>query len=176
MKTLGIDKIAALLAGSARTFRTAFATHQGRLPKELRWRVSPIWKTADRYLRDVYPPGVQREIRATTAGRSSAFVPFWEESLNDILCEQFKAPSATTIACVLKVLRCKFPATAPAPLCQSQKCACIATRMACWPFYTVPAVGPMMPKGRIGNQKSRTSSNSASRRPRRKRLGLPLCA
>ena len=68
----------------------AFATHQGRLPKELALAGITDMETANRYLRDVYRPAFNEEFAQPPLADGSAFVPFPGGSLTDILCEQFE--------------------------------------------------------------------------------------
>ena len=74
-------------AFALRSKRT-FATHQGRLPKELALAGITGMETANHYLRDVYRPAYNMEFAQPSQEEGSAFVTFLGGHLNDILCEQ----------------------------------------------------------------------------------------
>ena len=61
MKHLGIEMIAAYSPEARGRSERAFATHQGRLPKELALAGITDMETANRYLRDVYRPAFNGE-------------------------------------------------------------------------------------------------------------------
>lgn len=90
MKQLGIDMIAAYSPEARGRSERAFATHQGRLPKELALAGITDMETANRYLRDVYRPAFNGEFAQPPREEGSAFVTFLGGNLNDILCEQFE--------------------------------------------------------------------------------------
>ena len=90
MKHLGIDMIAAYSPEARGRSERAFATHQGRLPKELALAGITDMETANRYLQDVYRPDFNGEFAQPPLEEGSAFVPFRGGSLGDILCEQFE--------------------------------------------------------------------------------------
>jgi transposase len=90
MKHLGIDMIAAYSPEARGRSERAFATHQGRLPKELALAGITDMDTANRYLRDVYRPAFNGEFAQPPREEGSAFVTFLGGNLNDILCEQFE--------------------------------------------------------------------------------------
>jgi hypothetical protein len=90
MKQLGIDMIAAYSPEARGRSERAFATHQGRLPKELALAGIIDMDAANRYLRDVYRPAFNGEFAQPPLEEGSAFVPFSGGSLGDILCEQFE--------------------------------------------------------------------------------------
>ena len=90
MKQVGIDMIAAYSPEARGRSERAFATHQGRLPKELALAGITDMETANRYLRDVYRLAFNGEFAQPPLEDGSAFVPFLGGSLKDILCEQFE--------------------------------------------------------------------------------------
>ena len=90
MKHLGIDMIAAYSPEARGRSERAFATHQGRLPKELALAGITDMATANRYLRDAYRPAFNREFAQLPQEDGSAFVTYLGGNLNDILCEQFE--------------------------------------------------------------------------------------
>jgi hypothetical protein len=90
MKQLGIDMIAAYSPEARGRSERAFATHQGRLPKELALAGITEMETANRYLRDVYRPAYNTEFAQPQQEEGSAFVTFLGGNLNDTLCEQFE--------------------------------------------------------------------------------------
>ncbi len=75
MKHLGIDMIAAYSPEARGRSERAFATHQGRLPKELALAGITDMETANRYLRDVYRPAFNGEFAQPPLEDGSAFVP-----------------------------------------------------------------------------------------------------
>ena len=84
------DMIAAYSPEARGRSERAFATHQGRLPKELALAGIADMGAANRYLRDVYRLAFNAEIAQPPLEDGSAFVPFLGGSLKDILCEQFE--------------------------------------------------------------------------------------
>ena len=90
MKQLGIDMIAAYSPEARGRSERAFATHQGRLPKELAPAGITDIAAANRYLRDVYRLAFNVEFAGPPPEDGSAFVPFLGGSLGDILCEHFE--------------------------------------------------------------------------------------
>jgi transposase len=90
MKHLGINMIAAYSPEARGRSERAFATHQGRLPKELALAGIADMDAANRYLRVVYRLAFNAEFAQPPLEDGSAFVPFLGGSLKDILCEQFE--------------------------------------------------------------------------------------
>ncbi|WP_217426525.1 hypothetical protein [Candidatus Methylobacter favarea] len=90
MKQVGIGMIAAYSPEARGRSERAFATHQGRLPKELALAGIADMEAANRYLRDVYRLAYNAEFAQPPLEEGSAFVPFLGGSLDDILCEQFE--------------------------------------------------------------------------------------
>jgi transposase len=90
MKQLGIGMIAAYSPEARGRSERAFATHQGRLPKELALVGITDMEAANRYLLDVYRPAFNAEFAQPSLEEGTAFVPFLGGSLDNILCEQFE--------------------------------------------------------------------------------------
>jgi transposase len=90
MKNLGIHMIAAYSPEARGRSERAFATHQGRLPKELALAGITDMTAANIYLRDVYRPEFNAEFAHPPSEDGTAFVPFPGGNLDDILCEQFE--------------------------------------------------------------------------------------
>jgi hypothetical protein len=88
LKQLGIDHIAAYSPEARGRSERAFQTHQGRLPQELARAGIADMASANRYLKQVYRPGHNREFCVPSTWPGSAYVPFLSGSLPDILCEQ----------------------------------------------------------------------------------------
>ena len=87
MKHLGIDMMAAYSPEARGRSERAFATDQGRLPKELALAGITDMETANRYLRDAYRPAFNGEFAQPPLEDGSAFVSFLGGSLTDIVCE-----------------------------------------------------------------------------------------
>jgi transposase len=90
MKHLGIHMIAAYSPEARGRSERAFATHQGRLPKELTLVGITDMTAANVYLREVYRLAFNAEFAQPPSEDGTAFVPFQGGSLDDILCEQFE--------------------------------------------------------------------------------------
>ena len=88
MKQLGIEMIAAYSPEARGRSERAFATHQGRLPKELALAGITQREQANRYLTDVYLPHHNAEFVCAAPEEGSAFVPLLGVHLDEILCEQ----------------------------------------------------------------------------------------
>ncbi len=90
MHQLGIQMIAAYSPEARGRSERAFATHQGRLPKELaRARVRTL-DAANRYLEQRYRAAFNAEFRVSAAEAGSAFVPYIGANLEELLCECFE--------------------------------------------------------------------------------------
>ena len=76
MKQLGIGMIAAYSPEARGRSERAFATHQGRLPKELALAGITNMDAANRYLLDVYRPAFNAEFAQPPLEVCSAFVRF----------------------------------------------------------------------------------------------------
>jgi transposase len=85
---LGIERIAAYSPEARGRSERAFATHQGRLPKELGKAGITTMAAANRYLADVYRPAFNAEFAIEPAVEGTAFVAWRDEDLNDYLCER----------------------------------------------------------------------------------------
>ena len=90
MKHLGIEMIPAYSPEARGRSERAFATHQGRLPKELAAAGIATLEGANRYLEEVYRPAFNAEFQQPAREEGSAFVPWIGGSLDDILCEQYE--------------------------------------------------------------------------------------
>ena len=90
MRQLGIGMIPAYSPEARGRSERAFATHQGRLPRELALAGITGMEEANRYLREEYLPAFNQEFAQPAQEEGSAFVPFTGSSLDDILCEQFE--------------------------------------------------------------------------------------
>lgn len=90
MKHLGIEMIPAYSPEARGRSERAFATHQGRLPRELAAAGITTLEGANRYLEEVYRPAFNAEFQQPAREEGSAFVPWIGGSLDDILCEQYE--------------------------------------------------------------------------------------
>ncbi len=87
---LGIEHIAAYSPQARGRSERAFATHQDRLPKELALAGITERAAANRYLQGIYMPAHNAEFAVPAAHPGTAYVPFIDAGLPDILCEQFE--------------------------------------------------------------------------------------
>lgn len=90
MKHLGIEMIPAYSPEARGRSERAFATHQGRLPKELVAAGITTLEAANGYLEEVYRPAFNAEFQQPALEKGSAFVPWIGGALDDILCEQYE--------------------------------------------------------------------------------------
>ena len=91
MRHLGIEMIAAYSPEARGRSERAFATHQGRLPKELALLGIKTVEAANRYLRESYLPRFNAEFAVPAREEGSAFVPWiGGDTRADILCEQYE--------------------------------------------------------------------------------------
>ncbi|GAB4167735.1 MAG: ISNCY family transposase [Wenzhouxiangellaceae bacterium] len=90
MAQLGVEMIPGYSPEARGRCERQFATHQGRLPKELAAQGITTMAAANRYLREHYLPAFNREFCVKPAVEGSAFVPFIGPGLDDILCEQYE--------------------------------------------------------------------------------------
>ena len=88
LKHLGIGHIGAYSPEARGRGERAFQTHQGRLPQELAHAGITDMQSANEYLEQVYRPAHNREFCVASTLPGSAFVPFINGSLPDILCHQ----------------------------------------------------------------------------------------
>lgn len=89
MKQLGIEMIAAYSPEARGRSERAFATHQGRLPKELALAGITDMEQANGYLAEVYRPHFNAEFAHAAPEEGSAFVALLGVNLDEILCEQY---------------------------------------------------------------------------------------
>jgi hypothetical protein len=90
LRQLSIEHIAAYSPEARGRSERAFQTHQGRLPQELaRAGITDI-DSANQYLEQVYRPEHNRQFTEPSTLPESAFIPFLQGSLPDILCEQIE--------------------------------------------------------------------------------------
>ncbi len=85
---LGIELIAAYSPEARGRSERMFGTLQGRLPQELRVAGITDMNDANRWLREVYLPGHNKQFAITPQEAGSAFVPFVGAALADTLCIQ----------------------------------------------------------------------------------------
>lgn len=90
MHQLGIEMIAAYSPEARGRSERAFRTHQGRLPKELALHGITTIDQANEYLKNIYMPAYNAEFAVPAAMEGSAFVPWLNGELDDILCEQYE--------------------------------------------------------------------------------------
>lgn len=88
MKRLGIHMIAAYSPEARGRSERMFATHQGRLPKELALAGITDMAGANHYLRETYRPAFNAEFMVSAEEEGSAFVSWIGATLDDVLCER----------------------------------------------------------------------------------------
>jgi transposase len=88
MKHLGVQMIAAYSPEARGRSERAFQTHQDRLVKELALHGITNMDAANRYLAQTYLPAFNAEFMQPAPEEGSAFVPWTEGNLDDILCQQ----------------------------------------------------------------------------------------
>lgn len=88
LRQLGIEHIAAYSPEARGRSERAFQTHQGRLPQELARAGITDMNAANRYLEEVYRAAHNREFAVPSTLAGTAYVPFINGNLPDILCEQ----------------------------------------------------------------------------------------
>lgn len=89
MKQLGIEMIPAYSPQARGRSERMFATHQGRLPKELAVHGITDMDSANRYIREQYLPAFNKEFMQPATEQGSVFVPYVGRDLSEILCEQY---------------------------------------------------------------------------------------
>ena len=87
LKQLGIEHIAAYSPEARGRSERAFQTHQGRLPQERARAGITDMSSANRYLEEVYRHSHNSEFCVASTLPQTAFVPFLNAGLPDILCE-----------------------------------------------------------------------------------------
>lgn len=90
MRHLGIEMIAAYSPEARGRSERAFRTHQERLPKELALLGIITMDEANNYLKNIYMPAYNAEFAVSAATEGSAFVPWLNDSLDDVLCEHYE--------------------------------------------------------------------------------------
>ncbi|GHT93042.1 hypothetical protein AGMMS49545_11590 [Betaproteobacteria bacterium] len=91
MRHLGIEMIAACSPEARGRSERAFATHQGRHPKELALLGITTIEAANRDLRETCLPRFNAEFAVPAREEGSVFVPWiGGNTLEDILCEQYE--------------------------------------------------------------------------------------
>jgi hypothetical protein len=88
LRQLDIEPIAAYSPEARGHSERAFQTHQGRLPQELARAGITDMSAANRYLEAVYRAAHNREFAVPGTLAGTAYVPFINGNLPDILCEQ----------------------------------------------------------------------------------------
>ena len=167
MKHLGIHMIAAYSPEARGRSERAFATHQGRLPKELALAGITDMTAANRYLREVYRPAFNAEFAQPPIEDGSAFVPFLGGNLNDILCEQFERTVGKDNCVRFEGLTLQIPS-------DRHRCHYVKAKVRVHRYQDGTLAifhGPRQLANYDAKEgeerKSRTPRNSASRRPRR---------
>ncbi len=108
LSQLGIEQIPSYFLQARGRSERIFATHQGRLPKELALHGITDMESANRYLREEYLPAFNREFTHPAQEEGTVFVPYAGLNLKDVLCEQ---PEwwVMIISCLSRVGDSKFP-------------------------------------------------------------------
>jgi hypothetical protein len=89
LKHLGIEMIAAYSPEARGRSERAFRTHQERLTKELSMHGITDMVKANHYVKNIYMPAYNAEFTVPAAETGSAFVPWINGNLDDVLCEQY---------------------------------------------------------------------------------------
>ena len=90
MYQLGIEMIPAYSPEARGRSERAFRTHQGRLPNELAMQGITTMEMANKYLKEVYMEAHNAEFAASAPSDGSAFVPWINGAIDDILCEHYE--------------------------------------------------------------------------------------
>jgi transposase len=90
MQQLGIEMIPAYSPEARGRSERTFRTHQERLPKELALLKITTLEKANEYLKNIYMPAYNNEFVVTAAVDGTAFVPWINGDLDNILCEQYE--------------------------------------------------------------------------------------
>lgn len=90
MHHLGIEMIPAYSPEARGRSERAFRTHQERLVRELAMAGITDMHHANIYLNDIYMPAFNAEFMVSALTIGSAFVPWHDGSLDDVLCEQYE--------------------------------------------------------------------------------------
>jgi transposase len=108
---LGIEMIPAYSPEARGRSERAFATHQGRLPRELAAEGITTLAAANRYLSVTYRPAFNDEFTAPAQESGSAFVPLMGVELDDVLCEQFERTVGHDNCVAFEGRKLQIPAT-----------------------------------------------------------------
>ena len=87
---LGIEMIPAYSPEARGRSERMFRTHQDRLPKELAMHNITTMDAANEYLRNTYMSSFNDEFKVPAAVEGSAFVPWLNGNIDDVLCEQYE--------------------------------------------------------------------------------------
>lgn len=90
MQQLGIEMIPAYSPEARGRSERAFRTHQERLTKELALHGITTMDKANEYLKNIYMPAFNGEFAIPASVDGSAFVPWINGNIDDILCEQYE--------------------------------------------------------------------------------------
>lgn len=110
MKQLGIHMIAAYSPEARGRSERMFATHQGRLPKELAKAGIKTKAEANEYLKNVYMPAFNAELAVKAPEEGSAFVSTLGVNLDEILCEQHERTVGKDNCIQFETLKLQIPA------------------------------------------------------------------
>lgn len=87
MQQLGIEMIPAYSPEARGRSERVFRTHQDRLTKELAALGITEIDSANEYIKSVYMPAYNAEFAVSATAEGSAFVPWLNGNLDDVLCE-----------------------------------------------------------------------------------------
>jgi transposase len=90
MQKLGIEMIAAYSPEARGRSERMFRTHQERLPKELAMHGITTMDEANKYLKEIYMPAFNAEFAVPATIEGTAFVPWINGDIDDVLCEQYE--------------------------------------------------------------------------------------
>jgi transposase len=88
MRHLGIEMIPAYSPEARGRSERMFRTHQERLPRELALHSITTMDAANEYLKNIYMPAFNAEFKVSAAVEGSAFVPWIDGNIDDVLCEK----------------------------------------------------------------------------------------
>ncbi len=88
MRHLGIEMIPAYSPEARGRSERMFRTHQERLPKELALQGITTMDAANAYLENIYMPAFNAEFKVAATVEGSAFVPWIDGNIDDVLCEK----------------------------------------------------------------------------------------
>ena len=128
LKQLGIEHIAAYSPEARGRSERAFQTHQGRLPQELVRAGITDMGGANQYLEQVYRANHNREFGMPSALAGTAWVPFINGNLPDILCEQHERTVGNDNCVSFEGLTLQFPADEFRYHLRSHQGACASLR------------------------------------------------